>query len=82
MHMTEPRTTLQLIEEIARDVLDDDSLVLTADTRPVDIEGWDSLANVSIVFGIEEAYEAEIDDLLITDFQTIGELAAIIDRRG
>lgn len=71
--------TLAQVEEIVRDVTGDDTLILTPDTRPADVEGWDSLANVSIVFCLEEAFG--VDDLLLAGFDTVGDLVALIDRR-
>ncbi|MGO9904245.1 MAG: acyl carrier protein [Solirubrobacteraceae bacterium] len=71
--------TLAQVEEIVRDVTGEDTLVLTPETRPADVEGWDSLANVSIVFCLEEAFG--VDDLLLAGFETVGDLVALIDRR-
>lgn len=71
--------TLAQVEEIVRDVTGEDALVLALDTRPADVEGWDSLANVSIVFCLEEAFG--VDDLLLAGFETVGDLVALIDRR-
>jgi acyl carrier protein len=70
--------TLAQIEEIVRDVTGEDTLVLTPDTRVADVEGWDSLANVSIVFSLEEAFGTHID--LVAGFETVGDLVALIDR--
>ena len=37
------------LNEIFRDVFDDDSLVVTETTTAADIEEWDSLANINII---------------------------------
>jgi acyl carrier protein len=72
-------TTLKEIEAIVRDLLDDDDVVLAMDTKPSDVEGWDSLANVSIVFSVEEALGVRLGDDAMANFDTVGDLAAVVD---
>lgn len=73
--------TLAQVEQVVRDMLGDDDISLTLDTCTTDVEGWDSLANVSIIFGLEEMFEVRLaDDVLATGFKTVGELVAIVDR--
>jgi acyl carrier protein len=71
--------TLEGIERIVRDLLGDESIVLAADTRPADVEGWDSLANVSIVFAVEEDFGVAIGDETLAACTTVGALAAAVD---
>ena len=75
---TQP-TTLVQIEAIVRDLLGDDDISLTAETKPAEVEGWDSLANVNIVYSIEETFDVHLGDQLSVSFETVGELAALID---
>jgi len=81
LQSTRPPLALERTQQIVRDLLGDDSLVLTADTRPREVEGWDSLANVSIMFGLEEEFGVSLGDEVLAGFETLGELAALIDRR-
>ena len=55
-------TTLYRLTQIFREVLDDEDLALTADSEEP-IEGWDSLAHVQLMLGIE----AEFDGMLTTE---------------
>ena len=52
---------------------------LAPETRPSDVPGWDSLANVNIVFAVEEEFEVEFTDEELKSFGTIGEFASGVD---
>jgi acyl carrier protein len=60
-------------------MLGDDSLTLDAETQPSDVEGWDSLANVGIIFGLEEEFQVRLGDEVLAGFATLGALAEMID---
>lgn len=47
---------LARMQAVFRDVLDDDGLVIRMDTSADDIEGWDSLAHVQIIVGLEKEF--------------------------
>jgi acyl carrier protein len=72
--------TLAQVEQVVREMLGDDAISLTLDTRTADVEGWDSLANVSIIFGLEETFEVRLGDDVVAGFKTVGELVTIVDR--
>lgn len=84
MNTSEPRQaqslTVERIEKVVRELLLDDDVVLTADTQPRDVEGWDSLANVSIMFALEEEFRVRLSDALATGFETVGDLASLIEQ--
>lgn len=69
--------TLERLERIVFDLLGlDDQVVLSPDTRPADVPEWDSLANVSIVFAVEEEFGVEFSAEQLKGFETIGAFAA------
>ena len=72
-------STLERIQAIVRELLDDEDIVLDHDTRPSDVDGWDSLANVSIVFSIEEGLGVQLGDQLMACFATVGELVLRVE---
>ena len=71
--------TVERIQNIVRELLLDDAIVLTAETRPREVAGWDSLANVSIVFALEEEFHVRLSDALAAGFETVGDLASLIE---
>jgi acyl carrier protein len=73
---------LASIEEIFRDVLDDESLVLSRATAPVDLPGWDSLAHVNVLFSIEETFGVQFSTTEFGNLKTIGDLADTLLAKG
>ena len=76
----QPSATLERMEQVVRDLLGRDDIVLTPDTRRSEVKGWDSLANVTIIFGLEEAFQVHFGDEVLAGFDTVGDLALLIDR--
>ena len=72
--------TLAQVEQVVRDILGDEDVGLTLDTATTDVEGWDSLANVSIIFSLEEVFGVRLGDEVVAGFETVGELVAMVDR--
>jgi len=72
-------STLEQIEKIVREMLALDGVDLTAETQPGDVPGWDSLANINIVFAVEEAFGIEFSDEQLRSFATIGDFARGVD---
>ena len=73
-------STIEVIQALVRDLLADDAIVLGEDVSPHDVEGWDSLANVSIVYGLEDQLGIQLADGALADgFETVGDLVRIVD---
>ena len=45
------------LENIFRTVFNDDTITLTDKTTAADIEGWDSVATISLMFGVEQTFD-------------------------
>lgn len=71
---------LEKITEIVRDELEDDSIVLTPETQAKEVPGWDSLAHVRIVIGVESAFGLRFDTNEITGLGNVGDLVALVER--
>ena len=50
------------LQEIAREVFGDDSLVLTDSTKPVEVPGWDSLGHVNFMLSVENEFGVEFSE--------------------
>lgn len=69
---------LARVVDIVREVLDDDSIQLSTESLPADVEGWDSLAHVSIVVAIERAYKTRFTAQQIERLKTVGDLVRLV----
>ena len=71
---------LQKVQEICRDVFEDDQLTVTEDTSAADIEGWDSLTHLSLVSELEEAFDIAFTLDETTGSKKLGDLVSAIQK--
>lgn len=69
------------LQEIFRDVFDDDDLELTAETTANDIEDWDSFAQIQLVVAIEKYFNIHFKVDEVGSLKNVGEMIQLIDKR-
>ena len=69
------------VQDIFRDVFDDDKLVLTRETDADDIEDWDSLMQIRLVVAMEKTFQVKFDIMEVQSLQNVGEMADLIERK-
>jgi acyl carrier protein len=77
---TNQSANLERIEQVVRSLLNNDDISLAPETRAADVPGWDSLAHVSIIFGIEEEFGLRFSDQDLVGVETVGDLAERVGR--
>ena len=73
--------TLQQLQEIFRDVLDNSSLVLSRESDIMTLPGWDSMLNINLVYTIEQEFSLRFDLSELQDVRTAGALTDLVDRK-
>jgi acyl carrier protein len=71
-------TVYARLNTLFRDVLDDDSLVLREDTTAKDVEGWDSMANVQLMLGVEREFGVHLSAGQMQALRNVGDLVSVI----
>ena len=71
---------LKKLEAIYRDILNDDSIVLSEDTTADDIEDWDSLTHVQIVAEIQNVFNIKFSAKEILLWENVGDIIDAIER--
>ncbi len=66
------------ISEIFKDVLDDDSIVLTETTTAQDIEDWDSLNHIQLVVAVERKFKVKFTTGEIQSWKNVGDISKAI----
>lgn len=61
--------------EILRNLLGDDSIVLTAATTRPEVPGWDSFNYVNFIVAVEMQFGVKFGVAEVESFQTVGEIA-------
>lgn len=69
------------VQQIFRDVLDDAHLVLSDSTSAADIEEWDSLAHVTLMFSIEQEFGIQFAGEEFARLASVGELRQLIETK-
>ena len=65
---------LRRINEIGKDVFDNDGVELTEASTAADVEEWDSLSHLSFISDIEEEYGIRFTLAEISGSKNVGEL--------
>lgn len=66
---------------VFRKVFDQPSLVIGDATTAKDVEGWDSLAHVSLVVAVEKAFGVRFTTKEVKALANVGDFLELIQRR-
>ena len=69
---------LNSIQEILRDVADDETIVISENSTADDVEGWDSLTHIQLVVAIEKQFKIKFTAAEIQKWKNVGEMIASI----
>lgn len=72
----------ETLNEIFRDIFDDEDIVVTPETNSDSIEDWDSLEHINLVVAIEKAFDLKFSMDEVTGMKDVGEMVEIIKERG
>lgn len=76
----ESKEILHKVEEVFRDVLDNDEITIVEATTANDIEEWDSLTHVELVRAVEKAFGIRFTSAEILSWKNVGEMVASVAR--
>lgn len=66
--------TINQVQDIFRDVLDEDELEINFKTTADDVEEWDSLNHIQLVVAIEKHFNIRFTASEIQGFSNVGEM--------
>ena len=70
----EKNQILAEVQEIFREVLDNEEIVLANETTADDIEEWDSLTHIQLIVAIEKHFKIKFTSLEILSWKNVGEM--------
>lgn len=62
------------VQDIFRDILDEEDLILTDITTAQDVDGWDSLSHIQLVVAMEKHFKLRFTAKEILSWNNVGEL--------
>ena len=65
---------LEQVNSVFKDVLDNEEIVVTANTTADDIDEWDSLSHIQLVVAIEKHFKIRFTSSEINNFKNVGEM--------
>lgn len=68
----------EVLQGIFQDVLDNDDLVITDQSSALEIEEWDSLAQIQLVVAIEKKFNIKFNAQEILSWKNVGEMVDCI----
>ncbi len=69
------------LNNVFRDVFDDESIVVKPETTSKDIEDWDSLEHINLVVAVEQEFGIKFNMGEVTTMKNVGEMVDIIMTR-
>jgi acyl carrier protein len=72
---------LTRVQEVFRDELELDDLVLNDETTADDVEEWDSLSHVQLVVALEKAFGIKFTSREILSWDNVGDLVDCIGKK-
>ncbi|MEA5026105.1 hypothetical protein SDC9_161736 [bioreactor metagenome] len=76
----ERKILLAELNSIFSDVFDNENLKISETTTSADVEGWDSLAHITLIAEIEEAFKMKFMMKDVIGMKNVGEMLDIIER--
>lgn len=64
--------------DVIREVLDNPTLEVRDDQRAHEVDGWDSLTHVSVLFSLEDRFGIRFSDREMGSLQNVGDLVALV----
>ena len=68
------------LNEVFRDVFDDETIMVNDETTAADVEGWDSHMHISLIDAVEEEFDIRFDMKTVVKMKNVGEMVDVIEQ--
>jgi len=70
------------LNDVFRDVFDDESITVIDITTANDIEDWDSLMHINLLLAVETEFSMKFNLSEVSEMQNVGDMVKLIAERG
>lgn len=75
----ERKEIYERLNEVFREVFDDDLISLEDETTAADVDGWDSLMHITLIDAIEDEFDIAFDMKTVVKMKNVGEMVDEIE---
>ena len=68
------------LNEVFRDVFDDDTMTVTEDTTAADVDDWDSLMHITLISAVEDEFDIKFNMKDVVSMKRVGDMVDIIQQ--
>jgi len=72
---------LEQLNDIFKDTLDNDDVVIKEETKAADVDDWDSLNHIQLVVAIEKHFKIRFTSMEIQSWSNVGEMMNCIQQK-
>lgn len=69
------------VQNVFREVFDDDKLEIFDAMQAKDVQGWDSLTHITLIMTLEDAFGVKFSTREVMGFQNVGEMLDCLQRK-
>ena len=69
------------LQQVFRSVFDNNAIVITEETTAKDIDGWDSLTDMTLINDIEQHFKIEFSFNEVSNFKKVGDIINTIRKK-
>ena len=66
------------LNEVFRDIFDDEKIVVSDSTVATDIDGWDSLMHITLIGAVEDEFDIKFSMKDIVGMKNVGQMVDVI----
>jgi acyl carrier protein len=74
----EKHEILKKVSQVFAEVLEENELELTNDTTAKDVDGWDSLTHVELIYSLEQEFGITFTSMEMQSWNNVGEMLGTI----
>lgn len=69
------------LQDVFREVFDDDEIIISDEMTANDIDEWDSLTHIQLIVACEKEFGCKFKTTEIIDLKNVGEFIALLKRK-
>lgn len=77
----ERETIKQKLTAIFQDVLDSPSLALQDSMTAADVDGWDSLSHIHLIYAVETEFKIKLTTAEVLGLHNVGDFISLIEKK-